>query len=89
MKKCFDKLLPGDKVYIINENGYLVKELTFKFHGRNSINFEEDNSCIFNRLTFIGKTEMEIKINGMDYKLKTALWERNSNIRNNISLWFY
>ena len=74
MEKYFNKLIPGDKVYIVNKDGVLVKELTFKFHGRNSLNFVEDNSCIFNKLTFIGKTEIEVKINGINYKLRTALW---------------
>ena len=39
LEKYFNKLIPGDKAYIVNKDGVLVKELTFKFHGRNSLNF--------------------------------------------------
>lgn len=73
MAKLFRELRKTDKVYLTDMQGNLLKELTVKFQGNNSINFVEDDSCIFNRNSFNNKTEIEVKVQGKHCRLKTNI----------------
>lgn len=73
MAKTFDNLKTGDRAYIVDDKENLITELTFKFHGRDSINFVESDCCIFGKYSFRGKTEIDVLLGGKQYKMKTYL----------------